>query len=344
MLELSTRLTKVNRATTAEERDAIYRFRYAIRVDEHGQVNGANIDHDKEMVFVIYDELPRTRHYYTGSVGSIDAVARMRSFAPGEVPDEVCERWSLDFVTNLDDLAIAEFSEVLARPSAVLDGERLSILALFNACFEACLEPGGADLIVFDGSVAGEQAARDAGHQVKVPFSPGRTDATQAQTDVGSFAPLEPIADGFRNYLKGRYSVSAETLLVYKAQLLTLTAPQMTVLVGGLRVLGANAGDSKEGVFTNRPGVLSNDFFVNLLDMGTEWKPLPGNSGVFEGRDRKSGERKATGTRVDLVFGSNSVLRALSEVYASEDAGKAFVDDFVAAWTKVMHLDRFDLA
>ena len=205
MLELSTRLTKVNRATTAEERDAIYRFRYAIRVDEHGQVNGANIDHDKEMVFVIYDELPRTRHYYTGSVGSIDAVARMRSFAPGEVPDEVCERWSLDFVTNLDDLAIAEFSEVLARPSAVLDGERLSILALFNACFEACLEPGGADLIVFDAHpglvthyaklfgarrYGGDPIARRVGKGVGVPMVIAVSDTDHLERVGSMFAPL----------------------------------------------------------------------------------------------------------------------------------------------------------
>lgn len=201
-----------------------------------------------------------------------------------------------------------------------------------------------ADLIVLAGGVGIEQAAKEAGHSVTVPFSPGRTDASQAQTDVNSFAPLEPFADGFRNYLKGRYSVPAEALLVDKAQLLTLTAPEMTVLIGGLRVLGANTGQSTQGVFTKRPGVLSNDFFVNLLDMGTEWKAASEQKDAFEGSDRKTGERKWTGSRVDLVFGSNSVLRALAEVYASSDAQQKFVGDFVAAWTKVMNLDRFDLA
>lgn len=201
-----------------------------------------------------------------------------------------------------------------------------------------------ADLIVLAGGVGIEHAAKEAGHSVTVPFSPGRTDASQAQTDVNSFAPLEPFADGFRNYLKGRYSVPAEALLVDKAQLLTLTAPEMTVLIGGLRVLGANTGQSTQGVFTKRPGVLSNDFFVNLLDMGTEWKAASEQKDAFEGSDRKTGERKWTGSRVDLVFGSNSVLRALAEVYASSDAQQKFVGDFVAAWTKVMNLDRFDLA
>ena len=175
-----------------------------------------------------------------------------------------------------------------------------------------------------------------------VPFTPGRMDASQAQTDVESFAVLEPIADGFRNYLKGKHSVPAEALLVDKAQLLTLTAPEMTVLVGGLRVLGANAGQSKHGVFTKKPEALTNDFFVNLLDMGTEWKASSDAKDVFEGRDRKTGELKWTGTRVDLVFGSNSQLRALAEVYASSDAQEKFVQDFVAAWNKVMNLDRFE--
>ena len=169
-------------------------------------------------------------------------------------------------------------------------------------------------------------------------------DASQEQTDVESFAVLEPYADGFRNYLKGKYSVPAEALLVDKAQLLTLTAPEMTVLIGGLRVLGANAGGAKHGVFTKRPEALTNDFFVNLLDMGTEWKPLSQGADVFEGRDRKTGEVKWTGSRVDLVFGSNSQLRALAEVYGSSDAEKKFVHDFVAAWNKVMNLDRFDVA
>ncbi|SLM62710.1 catalase/peroxidase HPI [Dickeya aquatica] len=197
-----------------------------------------------------------------------------------------------------------------------------------------------ADLIVLAGGRLIEQAALAAGHPVSVPFTPGRMDATQAQTDVESFAVLEPIADGFRNYQKGRYSVSAEALLVDKSQLLTLSAPEMTVLVGGLRVLGANVGQSQHGVFTHQPGVLSNDFFVNLLDMGTRWQAA-GEDGVFEGRDSQTGALKWTGTRVDLIFGSHSQLRALAEVYASEDAGAKFVNDFTAAWVKVMELDRF---
>jgi catalase-peroxidase len=179
---------------------------------------------------------------------------------------------------------------------------------------------------------------------VKVPFSPGRTDASPEQTDAVSFAVLEPLADGFRNYQKARYSVLAEALLIDKAQLLTLTAPEMTVLVGGLRVLSANAGSSKHGVFTKTPDALTNDFFVNLLDMGTEWKATSEAKEVFEGRDRKTGAVNWTGTRVDLVFGSNAQLRALAEVYGSSDAQEKFVRDFVAAWTKVMNLDRFDLA
>ncbi len=198
-----------------------------------------------------------------------------------------------------------------------------------------------ADLIVLGGCAGVEQAAKNAGHEVTVPFTPGRMDASQDQTDVDSFAVLEPVVDGFRNYAKARYSVSAEELLVDRAQLLTLTAPEMTVLVGGLRVLGANVGESTHGVFTRRPEALTNDFFVNLLDMGTTWKPA---GDVFEGRDRKTGELRWTGTRVDLVFGSNSVLRSLAEVYASSDARAKFVHDFVAAWTKVMNLDRFDRA
>ncbi|MET7140659.1 catalase/peroxidase HPI [Xanthomonas sp. PPL139] len=200
-----------------------------------------------------------------------------------------------------------------------------------------------ADLIVLGGVAAVEQAAKLAGQTVDVPFVPGRMDATQEQTDVESFAVLEPIADGFRNYARRRYALSAEALLIDKAQLLTLTAPEMTVLVGGLRVLGANSGQSAHGVFTDRPGVLSNDFFANLLDMGTEWKATSEMKDVYEGRDRHSGAVKWTGTRADLVFGSNSVLRAVAEVYASADAQEKFVRDFVAAWTKVMQLDRFDL-
>ena len=201
-----------------------------------------------------------------------------------------------------------------------------------------------ADLIVLAGCAGVEQAAINAGFEAPVPFTPGRMDASQEQTDVESFAVLEPIADGFRNYLKGKYSVLAETLLVDKAQLLTLTVPEMTVLVGGLRVLKTNVGGTQHGVFTKRPEALTNDFFVNMLDMGTEWKAVSQDADVFEGRDGKTGELKWTGTRVDLIFGSNSQLRALAEVYGSSDAGKKFVHDFVAAWNKVMNLDRFDLA
>jgi catalase-peroxidase len=201
-----------------------------------------------------------------------------------------------------------------------------------------------ADLIILGGCAAIEKAAKAGGHDIEVPFTPGRTDTSQAQTDVESFGYLEPVADGFRNYLKAKFSVSAEELLIDKAQLLTLTAPEMTVLVGGLRVLGANAAKSKHGVFTKQPEKLTNDFFVNLLDMRTQWQPSSGSEGVYEGRDRKTNELKWTGTRVDLIFGSNSELRALAEVYASADSKEKFAIDFVAAWTKVMNLDRFDLA
>jgi catalase-peroxidase len=201
-----------------------------------------------------------------------------------------------------------------------------------------------ADLIVLAGCAGVEQAAKNAGHNVTVPFAPGRMDASQEQTDVSSFAVLEPIADGFRNYLKSRFSVSAEELLVDRAQLLTLTAPEMTVLIGGMRVLNTNAGQTQHGVFTKRPGALTNDFFVSLLDMGTEWKPVSKDADVFEGHDRRTGELRWTGTRVDLVFGSNSQLRALAEVYGCADSREKFVHDFVAAWNKVMNLDRFDLA
>jgi len=229
--------------------------------------------------------------------------------------------------------------ESLAKVLAVLE----AIQGGFNGAQSGGKQVSLADLIVLAGCVGVEQAAKDAGHALGVPFAAGRTDALQTQTDVESFAPLEPIADGFRNFLQGRYSVSAEDLLVDRAQLLTLTAPEMTALVGGLRVLGANAGQAAHGVLTQRPGALTTDFFVNLLDMGTNWTPVAGMDG-FVGFDRMSGEQKWTATRVDLVFGSNSVLRALAEVYASADAGAKFVQDFVAAWTKVMNLDRFDLA
>jgi catalase-peroxidase len=214
----------------------------------------------------------------------------------------------------------------------------------FNAAATGGKRVSLADLIVLGGVAAIEQAAQAAGHAVVVPFTPGRTDASQAQTDVEGFAVLEPVADGFRNYQKARFTVSAEELLVDKAQLLTLGAPEMTALVGGLRVLGANVGGVSHGVFTDRPGVLTNDFFVHLLDMSTQWRASAQDPDVFEGLDRETGQPRWTGTRVDLVFGSNSVLRALAEVYGSADAQGRFVRDFVAAWTKVMNLDRFDLA
>jgi catalase-peroxidase len=213
----------------------------------------------------------------------------------------------------------------------------------FNASQSGGKKVSLADLIVLGGCAAIEKAAKATGHDVKVPFRPGRVDASQEQTDVDSFAPLEPSADGFRNYLRGEQRLSPEELLVDRAQLLTLTAPEMTVLLGGLRVLGANAGQSTHGVFTKRPETLTNDFFVNLLDMSTEWQPAERSEGVYEGRNRKTGEVKWIGTRVDLIFGSHSQLRALAEVYASADAKEKFVNDFVAAWTKVMNLDRFDL-
>ncbi|MGO4390490.1 catalase/peroxidase HPI [Variovorax sp. M-6] len=242
-------------------------------------------------------------------------------------------------LTPQKDWAVNE-PEQLANVLEVLEGVRSE----FNSAQSGGKKISLADLIVLAGGAGVEQAARDGGRATKVAFTPGRTDASQEQTDVPSFEPLEPYADGFRNFAKGRYGVPAEVLLLDKAQLLTLTAPEMAVLVGGLRVLGANVGQSPQGVLTSKPGTLSNDFFVNLLDMGTEWKPVGEGSQAFEGRDRKSGELKWTGSRVDLVFGSNAQLRAVAEVYASADAGAKFVDDFVAAWTKVMNLDRFDIA
>jgi catalase-peroxidase len=218
------------------------------------------------------------------------------------------------------------------------------IQSAFNGAQSGGKRVSLADLIVLAGCAGVEKAAANAGARVAVPFTPGRTDASQEQTDVDSFAVLEPVADGFRNYLKAKFPIPAERLLVDRAQLLTLTAPEMTALVGGLRVLNANVGHSQQGVFTKRPESLTNDFFVNLLDMDTEWKALSPDEDVFEGRDRVSGELKWTGTRVDLVFGSNSQLRALAEVYGSSDGETKFVQDFVAVWNKVMNLDRFDLA
>ena len=228
----------------------------------------------------------------------------------------------------------------LAKVLKALEG----IQSEFNKTASGGKKVSLADLIVLGGCAGVEQAAKNAGHNVTVPFTPGRMDASQEQTDVEAIGVLEPIADGFRNFLKGKYTVPAEVLLVDKAQLLTLTAPDLTVLVGGMRVLNANSGKSPHGVFTKRPEALTNDFFVNLLDMGTEWKAVSEAKDVFEGRDRKTGQVKWTGTRVDLVFGSNSELRALAEVYGSSDAQAKFVHDFVAAWNKVMDLDRFDVA
>ena len=228
----------------------------------------------------------------------------------------------------------------LAKVLRVLE----DIQGAFNSAAKGGKKVSLADLIVLAGCAGVEQAAGNAGHEVTVPFTPGRMDARQEQTDAASFAVLEPKADGFRNYLKGKYPSSSEELLVDKAQLLTLTPPEMTVLVGGMRVLDTNFGQTKAGVFTKRPGALTNDFFVNLLDMGTEWKPVSDAQDLFEGRDRKTGEVKWTGTRVDLIFGSNAQLRAIAEVYASTDGQEKFVKDFVAAWAKVMNLDRFDLA
>ncbi|MBM4249826.1 MAG: catalase/peroxidase HPI [Euryarchaeota archaeon] len=227
----------------------------------------------------------------------------------------------------------------LAKVLRTLEG----IQGAFNRAQSGGKRVSLADLIVLAGCAGVEQAARNAGHDVTVPFTPGRMDASQEQTDAASFAVLEPVADGFRNYQKARFAVPAEELLVDRAQLLTLTAPEMTVLLGGLRVMNANFGGSKHGVFTERPGVLTNDFFVNLLDMGTEWKPTSEDKDVFEGRDRKTGEPRWTGTRVDLIFGSNSQLRALAEIYGCEDSREKFLEDFISAWNKVMNLDRFDL-
>ena len=230
----------------------------------------------------------------------------------------------------------AQLAKVLERLEAIQKE--------FNASQSGGKKVSLADLIVLGGSAAIEKAAKDAGQDVKVPFTPGRMDALQEQTDIDSFAPLEPTADGFRNYLRGKQRLSAEELLMDRAQLLTLTAPEMTVLVGGLRGLNANTGQSAHGVFTKRPETLTNDFFVNLLDMSTLWQASAGSEGVFEGHDRTTNKLKWTGTRVDLIFGSHSQMRALAEVYACADSKERFVKDFVAAWTKVMNLDRYDLA
>jgi len=228
----------------------------------------------------------------------------------------------------------------LAKVLKTLEG----IQSDFNGAEKDGKKVSMADLIVLGGCAGLEQAARNAGHEVSVPFTPGRMDASQEQTDAASFAVLEPKADGFRNYQRAKYAVSAEEMLVDRAQLLTLTAPEMTVLIGGMRVLNTNFGGARHGVFTKRPEALTNDFFVNLLDMGTEWKATSEDKDLFEGRDRKTGELRWTATRADLIFGSNSQLRALAEVYGCEDSQGKFLYDFVAVWNKVMNLDRFDLA
>ena len=229
--------------------------------------------------------------------------------------------------------------ERLANVLKTLEG----VQQAFNAAQSGGKKVSLADVIVLGGCAAIEQAAKNAGHEVKVPFTPGRTDASQEQTDVEAFSVLEPSADGFRNYLKARISIAAEHLLIDRAQLLTLTAPEMTVLIGGLRVLNANFKQAQHGVFTKQPEALTNDFFVNLLDMGTMWKPTSEAEDVYEGRDRATGELKWTGSRIDLLFGSNSQLRAVAEVYACKDSQEKFLQDFIAAWNKVMNLDRFDL-
>jgi catalase-peroxidase len=241
----------------------------------------------------------------------------------------------------------ANGARIRLSPQRDWDVNQPAQLAKVLSSLEAIQKSAGkkislADLIVLGGCAAVEKAAKDAGHDVKVPFTPGRMDASQEQTDAHSFAPLEPTVDGFRNYVRGKQPMSVEELLVDRAQLLTLTAPEMTALVGGLRVLGANAGKSTHGVFTQKPGTLTNDFFVNLLSMSTQWHASA--DGVYEARDRKTNAVKWTGTRADLIFGSHSQLRALAEVYASADSKEKFVKDFVAAWTKVMNLDRFDIA
>jgi len=235
---------------------------------------------------------------------------------------------------NWDANQPAELAKVLPKLEAIQKE--------FNASAPGGKKVSLADLIVLAGGAAVEEAAKKAGLTVAVPFSPGRTDASQDQTDVESFAVLEPKADGFRNYLKDGLRRQAEELLIDRAQLMNLTGPELTVLIGGMRVLGGNVGGSTHGVFTNRPGTLTNDFFVNLLDMGTQWQPSS-TDGVYEGRDRATGKVKWTGTRVDLVFGSNSELRSFAEVYACDDAKEKFVNDFAAAWGKVMNLDRYDL-
>ncbi len=301
------------------------------------------------------DPVPALDHDPVGARDIADLKARI--LASGlPIPELVSTAWaSASTFRGSDKRGGANGARIRLSPQkdwAVNQPDRLAkvlrtledIQKTFNGAQSGGKKVSLADLIVLGGCAAVEQAAKNAGHDVEVPFTPGRTDASQEQTDVASFAVLEPIADGFRNYQKARYSVPAEKLLVDRAQLLTLTAPEMTVLVGGLRALNANCGQSQHGVLTKRPETLTNDFFVNLLDMGTEWKAVSAAEDLFEGRDRKSGDLKWTASRVDLIFGSNSQLRAIAEVYAQDDSKEKFVRDFVAAWHKVMNADRFDLS
>jgi len=300
------------------------------------------------------DPIPAVNHPLIGDREIADLKAKIRASGL-TVSQLVATAWaSASTFRGSDKRGGANGARILLAPQKDWEVNEPAQLASVLAKLEAIrtafnASPGGkrvslADLIVLGGNAAVEKAARDAGIDVTVPFAPGRMDAAQEQTDVASFAPLEPRADGFRNYVGGkRQFMSPEAALLDRAQLLTLTAPEMTALVGGLRVLGANTGGAKHGVFTDKPGTLTNDFFVNLLDMGTRWQPA-GSDGVYEGRDRKTDALRWTGTRVDLIFGSHAQLRALAEVYASADAKAKFVRDFVAAWTKVMNADRFDLA
>ncbi|MCI4677174.1 catalase/peroxidase HPI [Rhodoblastus acidophilus] len=301
------------------------------------------------------DPVPAVDHELIGAADIADLKAKI--LASGlTIPELVTTAWASAFTFRGSDkrggangarirLAPQKDWEVnqpaqLAKALQALEG----VQKAFNSAQSGKKRVSLADVIVLGGCAAIEKAAKDAGHPIEVPFAPGRTDASQEQTDVDSFAVLEPIADGFRNYLNSNYNVAAEELLVDKAQLLNLTAPEMTVLVGGMRALNANADPSRHGVFTTRPGTLTNDFFVNLLDMGTVWKAMSVAEDVFEGRDRKTGAVKWTATRVDLIFGSNAQLRAIAEVYASKDGAGKLVRDFAAAWAKVMNADRFDLA
>jgi catalase-peroxidase len=293
------------------------------------------------------DPLPKAEHAVP-RVADIEALKAKIAASGLSVAELVSTAWASASTFRYGDMrGGANGARVRLAPQkdwAVNQPAQLSrVLGVLEGIQKAYGKISLADLIVLAGGVGIELAAKAAGHAVEVPFAPGRVDASPEHTDVDSFAAMEPAADGFRNYTKGKLGVPAEVLLVDKAQLLTLSAPEMTVLVGGLRVLGANARQSQLGVFTKRPGSLTNDFFVNLLDMSTEWKAASETKDVFEGRDRKTGALQWTGTRVDLVFGSNSQLRALAEVYGSSDAQPKFVEDFVAAWNKVMNLDRFDL-